>query len=61
MMDGALYVGDPAYVIEKIQHLKKALGTVHRFAMHTPVGFLDHEQVRASIQLFGEKVAPYVR
>ncbi len=61
MMDGALYVGDPAYVIEKIQHLKKALGTVHRFAMHTPVGFLDHEKVRASIQLFGEKVAPYVR
>ena len=60
LMDGALYVGDPAYVIKKLEHLKKALGTVHRFAMHTPVGYLDHARVLDSIRLLGEAVKPYV-
>lgn len=60
MMDGALYVGDPDYIVKKIQHLKQALGTVHRFAMHTPVGYLDHELVLHSIRLLGEQVKPRV-
>lgn len=59
-MDGALYVGDPAYIIKKIEHLKKALGTVHRFAMHTPVGYLDHTRVLNSHRLLGLEVKPYV-
>lgn len=60
MMDGALYVGDPDYIVKKIQHLKQALGTVHRFAMHTPVGYLDHDLVLNSIRLLGEEVKPRV-
>ncbi len=58
-MDGALYVGDPSYVAKKIVHLKKALG-IDRFALHVPVGPLDHKLVMKSIELFGKKVRPLV-
>lgn len=57
---GALYVGDPKTVIQKIQHLRAALGTVHRFAMHTPVGFLEHDKVLSSHRLLGTDVKPYL-
>lgn len=53
--DGALYVGDPVYVAKKIRHLKETLG-IDRFTLHVPVGFLEHEKVLKSIELFGTKV-----
>ena len=58
--NGALYVGDPAYVAEKIIHLQRALG-ITRFMMHTPLGSMPHEKVLQSIRLLGEQVAPIVR
>ncbi|MFP4286701.1 MAG: LLM class flavin-dependent oxidoreductase [Candidatus Izemoplasmataceae bacterium] len=58
-MDGALYVGDPNYVAKKIIYLLKNM-PVNRFAMHVPVGAMDHDKVKKSIQLFGEKVKPMV-
>ncbi len=58
-MRGALFVGDPDYVAKKIIHLKEKLG-IDRFALHVPVGHLDHELVMKSIKLFGEKVKPIV-
>jgi len=54
-MDGALFVGDPSYVAEKIYKLKKDLG-IDRFAMHVPVGYLDHELVKKAIYLLGTEV-----
>lgn len=58
-MDGALYVGDPSTVAKKIIYLMKHM-PVNRFAMHVPVGAMDHDKVLKSIQLFGEKVKPLV-
>jgi len=57
---GALYVGDPEYVAEKIILLHKNLG-INRFFLHTNVGTMPHLDVMRSIELLGTKVAPIVR
>lgn len=59
-MDGALYVGDPKYVAKKINYLKKELG-IQRFALHVPVGPMDHDKVLKTIELFATKVRPLIR
>ena len=58
--DGALYVGDPEYVAEKIVRLHEKLG-ITRFLMHVPLGTMPHEDVMRAIELLGTKVAPIVR
>ncbi|MBD2862949.1 LLM class flavin-dependent oxidoreductase [Paenibacillus oceani] len=57
---GALYVGDPEYVAEKIVLLHKNLG-VTRFFLHVNVGTMPHREVLRAIELLGTKVAPIVR
>lgn len=57
--DGALYVGDPEYVANKILYLLDILD-INRFALHVPVGPLDHDLVMKSIELFATKVKPLV-
>lgn len=57
---GALYVGDPEYVAEKIILLHQNLG-VTRFFLHVNVGTMPHHEVMRSIELLGTKVAPLVR
>jgi probable LLM family oxidoreductase len=57
---GALYVGDPEYVAEKIVLLYKNLG-ITRFFHHVDVGSMPHREVLRSIELLGTKVAPIVR
>ncbi|WP_342045202.1 LLM class flavin-dependent oxidoreductase [Bacillus sp. OTU530] len=57
---GALYVGDPKTVAEKIIHLRKYVG-ITRFMLHVPVGTMPHEDVMKAIELLGTKVAPIVR
>lgn len=59
-IDGALFVGNPDEVAEKIWLLRKNLG-IDRFMLHIPVGTMPHNQVMKSIELFGTKVAPLVR
>lgn len=56
---GALYVGDPEYVAEKIILLRKNLG-VTRFFLHVNVGTLPHREVMRAIELLGTKVASIV-
>jgi probable LLM family oxidoreductase len=58
--EGALYVGDPETVAQKIIHLRKNVG-VTRFMLHCPVGSMPHELVMKSIELLGKEVAPRVR
>jgi len=58
--EGALYVGDPQYVAEKIIHLRKNVG-ITRFMLHVPVGSMPHDDVMRAIELFGKEVAPIVR
>lgn len=59
-MRGALYVGDPEYVAEKIVLLHKNLG-VTRFLLHVDVSAVPHNELLRSIELLGTKVAPIVR
>ncbi|MGO0062916.1 LLM class flavin-dependent oxidoreductase [Brevibacillus fluminis] len=58
--EGALYVGDPKTVAEKIIHLRKQVG-ITRFMLHVPVGTMPHEHVMNAIRLLGTEVAPRVR
>lgn len=59
-IEGALYVGDPEYVAQKIINLRKHVG-ITRFMIHMPLGTMPHEQVMHGIELFATKVAPIVR
>lgn len=56
---GALYVGDPEFVAEKIILLRKNLG-ITRFFLHVNVGTMPHRDVMRAIELLGTKVAPIV-
>src|SRR5699024_9129126 len=58
--EGALYVGDPKTVAEKIIFLRKHVG-ITRFMHHVPMGAMPHEDVMRSIELLGKEVAPIVR
>ncbi|MFC4323127.1 LLM class flavin-dependent oxidoreductase [Litchfieldia salsa] len=58
--EGALYVGDPKTVADKIIHLRKNVG-ITRFMLHVPVGTMAHEEVMNAINLLGTEVAPRVR
>lgn len=58
--DGALYVGSPATVAEKIAVTAQALG-VARFDMKYSSGTLPHEACLRSIELYGTEVVPRVR
>ncbi|CAI6077045.1 LLM class flavin-dependent oxidoreductase [Cohnella sp. JJ-181] len=57
---GALYVGDPEYVAEKIVLLHQNLGLT-RFLLHVDVSTLPHRELLRTIELLGTKVAPIVR
>jgi alkanesulfonate monooxygenase SsuD/methylene tetrahydromethanopterin reductase-like flavin-dependent oxidoreductase (luciferase family) len=58
--EGALYVGDPETVAQKIIHLRKQVG-ITRFMLHVPLGTMPHELVMKAIELLGTEVAPRVR
>jgi probable LLM family oxidoreductase len=57
---GALVVGSPEEVVEKILFQHEHFGH-DRFLMQTSVGSIPHEQVLRSIELLGTEVAPAVR
>lgn len=56
---GALYVGSPETVAEKIVRTQKALRT-SRFGMKYGNASLAHEHMMESIELYGRKVKPLV-
>ena len=58
--DGAIVVGSPEDVAEKIIGAHRLLGN-SRFLMQMGVGSISHEHVMESIELLGTKVAPLVR
>jgi len=58
-LEGALYVGNPEQVAEKIIYLNKNVG-IERFMLHLPLGTMPHKDVLRSIELLGKKVAPIV-
>lgn len=58
---GALVVGSPEEVAEKILRHSQALGGVSEFRLHMNVAELSHEQLMQAVLLLGEEVAPRVR
>lgn len=58
--EGALHVGSPDTVAEKIVRTVRGLD-VDRFDMKYSAGTLPHDRLMRSIELYGSKVAPLVR
>jgi probable LLM family oxidoreductase len=57
---GALLVGSPQQVIDKILFEKELFG-LDRFLLHVSVGTMPHAQIMHSIELFGTRVASVIR
>jgi len=58
--EGALFIGEPAAVVDKILYLHEMFGLT-RFIGHMDVGDPSHASMMRSIELFGVKVAPEIR
>jgi len=58
---GALMIGDPDEVAEKIVHHSDVLGGLSRVTFQMNAASLAHEKLMSSIELIGTKVAPAVR
>ncbi len=58
--DGALFVGEPEAIAEKILY-QHELFKHDRFLLQMTVGTMPHDQVMHAIELYGTKVAPLVR
>jgi probable LLM family oxidoreductase len=58
---GALLVGDPETVAQKILRVHRDLGGISRLTFQMSVGNLRREQALRGIELLGTRVAPLVR
>jgi len=58
---GALLIGDPESVAEKIVYEHNVLGGVNRMTMLLNGGMIPHRKAMHAIELLGTKVAPLVR
>lgn len=58
--EGALFVGSPSEVVDKILYMHELFGLT-RFLAHMDVGAPDHKIMMKSIELFGTKIAPEIR
>ena len=59
--NGALLIGDPDEVVEKIVRHSKALGGISRITFQMNPGSLSQEKLIQSIKLIGRRVAPALR
>ncbi|MDH6230937.1 putative LLM family oxidoreductase [Mesorhizobium soli] len=57
---GALFVGSPEQVAEKIVNTHKLFNN-DRFLLQMAIGTMPHAKIMKAIELFGTKVAPLVR
>jgi len=55
---GALMVGSPEHVAEKLQRHAESLGGLERAALHMNVAHLSHDELSTATQLLGEQVKP---
>jgi probable LLM family oxidoreductase len=60
IVDGALHVGSPETVAQKIADTIRSLG-IQRFDLKYSTGSVPHEQLMTSIELYGRDVIPRVR
>lgn len=59
--NGALVVGDPESVVEKITRHAKALGGIDRFTFQMDNPLLTHDQLMNAIELIGNRVIPGIK
>jgi len=59
--DGALLIGNPEEVAEKIIRHSEALGGIARVTFQMNAASLSHEKMRGAIELIGSRVATAVR
>ena len=57
---GALLVGDPEMVVEKILHVNEWLGGISRLTFQMSVAALPHAKMMHAIEILGTKVRPMV-
>jgi len=55
---GALMVGSPEHVAEKLSRHAESLGGLARASLHMNVAHLSHEQLSTATRLLGEEVKP---
>jgi probable LLM family oxidoreductase len=58
---GALIIGDPERVAEKILYVNEALGGLTRVTFQMGVSTLPHQKMMRSIELLGTRVAPIIK
>ncbi|MDQ6435721.1 LLM class flavin-dependent oxidoreductase [Mesorhizobium sp. LHD-90] len=58
--EGALFVGNPEAVAEKIVAMHRIFGNT-RFLLQMAIGLMPHDRLMKAIELYGTKVAPLVR
>lgn len=58
---GALMVGEPSFVADKVAQMSEDLGGLDRVTFQMSVAALRHEPMMRGIELLGEKVAPMLR
>jgi probable LLM family oxidoreductase len=58
---GALIVGGPENVIEKVMHYDRVLGGIDRLSFQMSVAGLSHEMLMRATELLGQRVAPEIR
>jgi alkanesulfonate monooxygenase SsuD/methylene tetrahydromethanopterin reductase-like flavin-dependent oxidoreductase (luciferase family) len=58
---GALLVGDPKGVAEKIRAVSAALGGVQRLSFQMSVASLPHDRMLHAIRLLGTEVRPLIQ
>ena len=58
---GALNVGNPEAVAEKIVRVNQVMGGISRYSFQLSVAALSHSKLMHAIELLGTRVAPLVR
>lgn len=58
---GAIVIGDPQDVAEKILRHSKALGGISRFTFQMDSGGLSHKQQLKAIELIGKEIIPFIK
>ena len=58
---GALIIGDPGEVIQKIVRHSKALGGISRITFMMNPASLPHEKLMRATELIGTQIAPALR
>lgn len=58
---GAIVLGDPEQVVEKILRHSEALGGISRFQFQMDIADITHENLMKSIELIGKEVIPRIK